>query len=152
MPLWACNIYSVCPIVRIAATNDQDFQSQYLAVIATGDMMKRCTTRHPSHFQFMLANQLEMQQVKKLFRYVLSTFRLVPSRIHSDRKQCVAVPQTLLKGVKVGPYYLCLLNGDNIGHVIKGYKASYAQQTIFQDIIVQQPCLAGLKIHCEQVG
>ena len=62
----------------------------------------------------------------------------------------MAVLQTLLKGVGVGPYDLCLLNGDNIGHVIKGEEAFYAQQTTFQEIIVRQLRLAELKIHhCE---
>ena len=87
-------------------------------------MLRRCATRYPSHFKLMLADQLEMQQATKLSIDLTFSLFSVLSKVHSDETQCVAV-KILLKGVEVGPYNLCLLNGDNIGSVIKEEDASY---------------------------
>ena len=49
-PLVAC-LYGL----TTASVNDQDFQSQYIAVVTAGDMLERYAMRDPSHFQLMLA-------------------------------------------------------------------------------------------------
>ena len=41
----------------------QDYQSQFLALIAAHDLMIRCNTKYPLHFQLMLGDQIEMQHV-----------------------------------------------------------------------------------------
>ena len=114
--------------------------------------MKRAAVRHPYHFQLMLGNQLGMQQTSQAFRDLLSAFRIAPSRDHATRAQCSATVKSLMKGVQVQSHDMCLLNGDNIGHVIKGKEASYKQRTLFQDIIVRKERLEELSIHCQEKG
>ena len=57
--------------------------------------------------------------------------------------------ERLLKGVEVGPGDVGLLNGDSIGHTIKGKEASYSQRILFQDIVIRSPRLTELSIHSE---
>ena len=56
--------------------------------------------------------------------------------------------QLLAAGVeRLGPYVLCILNGDNIGFKRKGAKCGYNQFILFQDIILELVCLEELQIY-----
>ena len=71
---------------KINARDQQDHQSQFLAVAAASDIILRCTHRYAGQFQLMIGNQLDMQSVSRLFRDILSAFRLAPSRTYSGQK------------------------------------------------------------------
>ena len=125
----------------------QDYQSQYLAIIAAADMILRCTTQYPNHFQLMLGAQLEMQKVSTKFRDMLTAFRIASSFKTSYKHICQEIVARLMKGVSVGPYDWPFCNGDNVGFKKLGDEASYEQFTAFQDIIVRQQRLEEIGIH-----
>ena len=54
----------------------QDYQSQFLSLVAAHDLIIRCSTSYPLHFQLAMGDQIQMQQVSKQFQRLLSAFRL----------------------------------------------------------------------------
>ena len=123
---------------KISGVDFQDYQSQYLAVAAARDIILRCTSGYPLHFQMMLADQLGMQQVSKLFKELLSAFRITISRMCSGRRTGKAVVKHLLKEVKVRSYDLHILNGDNFGFKKKRNDPTYVQFIGFMDKICRR--------------
>ena len=124
-----------------------DHQSQMLAVIAAHDIILRCSLSYPCQFQLMLSEQLEMQKVSKVFREMLSAFRLVSNLNSSNKKLYKTIVNSLMKGVHVGSNDMCLCNGDNVGFTVLGENARYDQWTLLQDIVLRQPRLLEIGLH-----
>jgi hypothetical protein len=115
------------------------------------DLILRATSRYPFHAQMMLSNQLGMQKCSTLFHVLLSSLRVTYSTTRSDTSQCDFVLRTLMKGRVVEDYDYPIVSRDNFGQLIKGMKAGYSQWIIFQDIIIRQPRLKEIKIHCNNI-
>ncbi|EJK65934.1 hypothetical protein THAOC_13168 [Thalassiosira oceanica] len=71
---------------KIAGRDYQSHQSVYLAIAVAHDVLLRCSTGYPLHFQYVLHELLESQQVSNQFRDVLSAMRLSLGRIHQIRE------------------------------------------------------------------
>ena len=65
------------------------------------------------------------------------------------QKQCGSAVKFLLTGVEVGPYDICILNGDNIGFHKKGPQVGYSNWILFQDIILRRQRLEEIKIYSD---
>ncbi|EJK63705.1 hypothetical protein THAOC_15623 [Thalassiosira oceanica] len=123
---------------KITCKDYQDHQSVYLATAVAHDVLLRCSTRYPLHFQHVIHELLESQQVSNHFRELFSAMRLSLGRCTSDKKRCKAIVQYLLHEIKVRAYDICLVMGDNLGFMVKGSDPFYVQFVLFQDMIVRK--------------
>ena len=91
---------------------------------------------------------MERQNISKPLHDLLSCLRLIPSRNHEHSKRWKEVVQQLADGShRLGPYCVCITNGDNVGFKKKGAKCGYKQFILFQDIVLDPPRLEELHIY-----
>jgi hypothetical protein len=139
--------YSLPDIDRINSGEDQDHQSQYLAMVAAHDIILRATTTYPNHFQLMMSEQLVIQDVTKAFQELLSAWRISTHQTSGFNNLCREIKKNMLEGVSIGPFDMTLCNCDNIGFTVKGRQASYNQYTVIQDCLVRRLRLMGIGIY-----
>ena len=95
--------YSLPDIDRINSGEDQDHQSQYLAMVAAHDIILRATTTYPNHFQLMMSEQLVIQDVTKAFQELLSAWRISTHQTSGFNNLCREIKKDCWKGVSIGP-------------------------------------------------
>ena len=117
-------------VIKITSGGYLDIQSQYLAVAAASELLCRCTVRYPLFLQRMLLDEMESQQVSKVFRDILSAFRLAPCRKYADIKACEEVVEKLMGGASIGGWDMPILNGDNIGWKRRGAECGYESAVV----------------------
>jgi hypothetical protein len=121
-----------------------DYQSQLLAISAAKDLMLRAIVHHPCHFQLMVNDLLEMEDLTQQVRLVLSRLRVIPSKQFTHSHQCKAVVADLRKKIEVGTHDLVLVNADNCGfkEISSSLdKVGYQQYTCIQTIIISEDVL-----------
>ncbi|CAJ1939418.1 unnamed protein product [Cylindrotheca closterium] len=108
----------------------QGYQSQFMAVAVTKDMLQNIALSRPAPFQLMLSAQLEHYNVKAELLAYLSSIRLSASTSHLGN--LAVAGQETSAGVRVATDILDMASAhfDNVG--FKGRKKLWSQHCVIQ--------------------
>ena len=63
-------------------------QSQFLAIVASRDLLLHATVRNPCHLQLMIGDQMAMLLISQQIQDLLSALCISTSRNHDNKSQC----------------------------------------------------------------
>jgi hypothetical protein len=120
-------------------------QSQFFAITAAADLLKRSIDDNPDQLQLMLREQFAMENISRKLADLLSAIRLLPSRNMMNRALCNSVVQQMAQEIKIGPrdYYFCLSDNINFSELANHDPARIGHRacTTVIDCIIPYECL-----------